>query len=539
MESLQYDVIILGGAYSGGAAANLLLDAEPSRKILIIESKAEFDAKVGEATVELSSLFMHRKLGLWDHLVREQLPKQGLRFWFHNEKSRDLLDCAEIGPYTSTVVPAFQLMRDRMDEKILANAVQKGAMLARPARVTAVELKDYDNTVTYSEGGAEKTARAPWVIDATGKATLLGRQLGLIENNVDHPIAAVWARFEGVVNMDANLYPGSDIWNKATITARRQATNHFPGFGYWVWVIPLHDGSTSVGLVYDKRLVKLPPGPRGEAFINFMKGIPGLRQLMAKAVPREGDMRNYDQVAYVSRQYMGRGWALIGDAAAFMDPFYSPGLDHCSISAEATIRIIRKQLAQNCDPAMSDKMIAKHNDQFTRSYRWFFLALFKDKYFYMGECDLMSCALMVDTCFYYFFLVRPTYKTPDGFTNEPPFHHPVSYPFNLFFRFFAWRLKTMAVNRICAGAIGRVNDGRRLKVNFAFGWRAERILLTGLRLWLVAELKNLFYAPRAWLGPAADLDELIRLAAPIRPQAVAPAGREPEPMIMKGMDKPA
>jgi flavin-dependent dehydrogenase len=537
MESPRYDVIILGGAYSGGAAANRLLDEAPQLKVLIIEGKAEFDAKVGEATVELSSLFMHRKLGLWDHLVREQLPKQGLRFWFHNEKTRDLLDSAEIGPYTSTVVPAFQLMRDRMDEKILSNAVLKGAMLARPARVTKVELKDYDNTVTYSGNGAEKTARAPWVIDATGKATLLGRQLGLIENNERHPIAAVWARFTGVVNMDGNLYPGSDKWNRSTITARRLATNHFPGFGYWVWVIPLHDGSTSVGLVYDKRLVKLPAGPRGAAFLEFMKGIPGLRQLMADAVMREGDLRNYDQVSYVSRQYMGRGWALVGDAAAFMDPFYSPGLDHCSISVEKTTRLIRRQLGGD-NTAMTDKLIARHNTSFNRSYHWFHRALFKDKYFYMGEFDLMSCALMIDTCFYYFFLVRWTYANPSAFNVDPPFDHPVSYPFNLFHRFFGWRLKTMAVNRIRAGAIGRVNDGRRLKLNFAFGWRAERILLTGLRLWAVAELKNLFYAPRAWLKPAASLDDLIRLAAPIRPQTVAPAARESAPIAPMEKLKP-
>jgi hypothetical protein len=156
----------------------------------------------------------------------------------------------------------------------------------------------------------------------------------------------------------------------------------------------------------------------------------------------------------------------------------------------------------------------------------------------MGEFDLMSSALMIETCFYYFFLVRWTYANPSAFNVDPPFDHPFSYPFCLFHRFLGWRLKCMAVNRIRAGAIGRVNDGRRMKLNFAFGWRAERILLTGLRLWLVAELTNIFYAPRAWLKPAASLDDLVRLAAPIRPQTAPPAARECAPVAPMEKLKP-
>ena len=50
-------------------------------------------------------------------------------------------------------------------------------------------------------------------------------------------------------------------------------------------------------------------------------------------------------LAYVTRQYMGNGWALLGDAAAFLDPYYSPGLDHASFSVEATVEIVKAQTA--------------------------------------------------------------------------------------------------------------------------------------------------------------------------------------------------
>ncbi len=512
MESNQYDAIILGGAFSGASAALLLLRQKADWRILIIETKEAFDGKVGEATVELSAMFLHKRLGLWDYLSREQLPKQGLRFWFNNMKTEGLLDSAEAGPGYSIVVPSFQLQRDTLDEHLLSLAVKKGAMLARPARVTGVALKDFDNTVTYQENGAEMSARAPWVLDATGKAAHLGRQLGLIEPNLAHPIAAVWARYEGVLDLDANLYPRSKVWNNATLTSRRLATNHFTGLGYWVWVIPLRDGSTSVGLVYDKRLVKLPAGPRGEAFLNFINGIPGLRQLMAGATLREGDLRNYDQLAYTSKQFMGRGWVLLGDAAGFLDPYYSPGLDYCAISCEAATRVIGRALGGRLEEKLIDSLIATHNDHFKRSYDWTFQAIYQDKYYLLGECDLVTASFLIDTSLYYFFRVRSTAKTAAQFTNQPSYHTPLSGGVMKLERFLTRRMIRIACNRLRAGTAGRVNDGRRIKVAYNLGLKTEYNFYWGIKLWLKAELRNMALAPRLWFKPAADDSELSRLA---------------------------
>ena len=36
----------------------------------------------------------------------------------------------------------------------------------------------------------------------------------------------------------------------------------------------------------------------------------------------------------------GPGWALVGDAAAFLDPYYSPGLDHAAFSVEASVALV-------------------------------------------------------------------------------------------------------------------------------------------------------------------------------------------------------
>jgi 2-polyprenyl-6-methoxyphenol hydroxylase-like FAD-dependent oxidoreductase len=58
-----YDVVILGGALSGGATATLLLRQNPGIRILILEKSEKLSRRVGEATVEVSAYFMGRVLG--------------------------------------------------------------------------------------------------------------------------------------------------------------------------------------------------------------------------------------------------------------------------------------------------------------------------------------------------------------------------------------------------------------------------------------------------------------------------------------------
>src|SRR5438105_2622933 len=80
----EYDVVIIGGAFSGAATALMLKRKRPDARVLIIEKTAEFDRKVGESTTEVSSCYMTKILGLTHYLGHHQLAKQGLRLWFSN-----------------------------------------------------------------------------------------------------------------------------------------------------------------------------------------------------------------------------------------------------------------------------------------------------------------------------------------------------------------------------------------------------------------------------------------------------------------------
>ncbi|MFA6958792.1 MAG: tryptophan 7-halogenase [Thermoanaerobaculia bacterium] len=497
MKSGSYDVVILGGAFSGAAAATLLRRERPNIRVLVVEKQAQFDQKVGEATTEMSGMFISRRLGLWQHLEMEQLPKEGLRYWFSNEKVTGHANASESGAFYRSTVPSFQLRRDALDEHILATAVSEGAELLRPAKVKDVVLGDFDSRVVLEKDGEELEVSAKWVIDATGRVAYIGRKLGIIDRNDDHPIAALWARFHDVKHIDDLAARQGGVLRERNIGSRRLATNHYVGLGYWIWVIPLGNGETSIGIVWDKRLVKLHESrDREHDFDAFLRGIPALGELLEGADFKRDDFRFYAHLPYVTRQYMGNGWALVGDAAAFIDPYYSPGLDHCAFSVEATVNLLVDWF-DGKEVAMAMK---EHNETFLRSYRHFFEGIYRDKYYYMGEHDLLGAATMIDTAQYYIFVVIPAYRLFKRFHWMPvlgPKQAVVSYAL---LRAYNRSFKRLAMLRDEMGVAGRRNDGRRISYFFNLGLAPLHMLLRGLKLWLYAEIEGLGLMAKKLLG---------------------------------------
>lgn len=481
----RYDVVILGGAFSGAATALLLRREAPELSVLVVEKSRAFDCKVGEATTEMSAMFMTRRLALWRHLELEHLPKEGLRYWFANDKVAHHWDATETGGFVRSAVPSFQLRRDQLDQHILDEAVAAGAELLRPARARDVELGKFDHEVTLEEGSAISKVRCRWLIDASGRATFLGRRLGLIEKNDAHPTAAIWARWRNVKSIDDLAARGPVAFARRNLSSRRLATNHYMRRGSWTWFIPLGNGETSIGVVFDRRLLDLAERRDKEAaYLEFLNELTPCQELLAGAEMRREDFRFYSHLPYVAKQYMGEGWALVGDAAAFLDPYYSPGLDHCSFSVEATVEIVKAETKGEPIAAR----VAEHNAEFLRSYRRFFEAVYLDKYYYMGEADLLSASFLLDTAQYYIFVVIPAYRLYGRFHWEPVLGpKPAFFNYHLM-RFYNRRLKAIAELRRATGEAGRRNAGRRIPAYYALDFAPYRMALRGLRLWLTAEL---------------------------------------------------
>jgi flavin-dependent dehydrogenase len=491
----RYDVVIVGGAFSGAATALLLRRAMPSLRVLIVEKLDAFDAKVGEATTEMSAMFLTRRLALWQHLERNHLPKEGLRYWSANARVTGHADASETGGFLRSAVPSFQLRRDVLDEHLLKLAVDEGAELIRPATVRSFELNDFDNSVTIartdpsSPGDVSQTVRCTWLIDASGRNCFIGRKLGLIDWNDEHPVAAIWARWTGVRHIDDVAARAAGALAAGNVGSRRLATNHYVGHGYWVWVIPLGNGETSVGVVFDKRIHQLhESADRETTYVDFLKQHPALAELLDGATVRRDDLRARSRMAYVTRQYMGPGWSLVGDAAAFIDPYYSPGLDHCAFSAESTVRIILRHARNESSPAQMPAAITAHNELFLRSYHRFFQCIYRDKYYLFGEHDLIAASFLLDTALYYIFVVTPAYRFVKAFVPVPVLGPKQAYPSYALLKLAKRRFIRIAELRRRGNEAGARNDRYRIKAYFDLGLSPLRMFARGAKLWLRAEV---------------------------------------------------
>jgi flavin-dependent dehydrogenase len=500
----RYDVVVVGGAIAGASTALLLRRQRPELRVLLVEKSRAFDPKVGEATTEMSGMFLTRRLGLWQHLELDQLPKEGLRYWFANGSVATHAEATETGGFVRSLVPSFQLRRDRLDQHVLDLAAKAGAEVLRPARMREIAVGSYDHEVAIEIAGEKGSpvarVRCRWLVDASGRACVLGRQLGLVERNDRHPTAAMWGRWRGVRHVDdlaAFAGGGRGSLAARNVSSRRLATNHYCGRGYWVWFIPLGHGETSIGVVWDKRLVDLHEATdRKAAYLDFLERLRPANELLAGAELRDDDFRFYSTLAYATKQYVGEGWALVGDAAAFLDPYYSPGLDHVAFSVEATVRLVLAETAGRLAP----NAIAEHNETFLRSYWRFFDAIFEGKYLYMGEADLLSAAALLDTAQYYLFVVVPAYRRHQDFHWMPVLGPKEAFFAYHFLRLYHRRFQKLAALRRATGEEGRRNAGRRIRLFYDLGFAPWRMAARGAKLWLFAELDGVRLRLRRALG---------------------------------------
>ena len=514
-ERFDYDVVIAGGALAGAATAILLLREQPKLRVLIVEKSTVFGRRVGEATVEVSTYFLARVLGLTQYLNQEHLVKQGMRFYFANSRTQTLSDCSELGgKYLSRVI-AFQVDRSALDEEVLKRAKALGAEVWRPASVGKIQLTpggpqtvEVKRTAGNDSPVETKTVSARWVVDASGVAALLARQEGWLRPNTEHPTTAVWSRWTGVKDLDcAELAQKFPEWSNACFGIRSTATNHLTGPGWWAWVIPLKGGDVSIGVVYDQRFVTWrEDGSLGQRLKDFLMQHPAGKEIMADAQWREGDVHWRKNLPYYTTTYAGDGFALVGDASAFLDPFYSPGMDWVSFTSWSSAKLIlAQQRGEDILP-----MLAKHNETFANSYARWFQGIYKDKYEYMGDFELMSIAFQLDIGLYYMGVASQPFKRGPEALSEPVYSTKPSIPVFYFMRGYNRRLAQIARARRRRGTWGRTNDCRRMLVaGFTFSPKSMTTVIVAMARWWWLEVREGW---RSWFAPRPKTDQAMQAA---------------------------
>ena len=496
-DNREFDVVIIGGAFSGTAAGIMLRRKCPEARVLILERTVEFDRKVGESTSELAGCFLTKQLGLSAYLSREHIVKHGLRMWFTEPGNDCFFSCSEVGGRYQSRLPTFQLDRSLLDEKTLELADEAGCEIWRPAKTKEIRLAAENegqegNELTVEHEGETVELRCKWVIDASGKASVLPHQLGYHRRLEEHTTSAIWARFRNVRDLDDSLlFQENPNYSKACNTPRSQATNHLMGRGWWCWLIPLKNGDLSAGLVYDSSLFEPDKGENTtETLHNHLLSHPVGRLMFESAIPVEKDTRAYSGLPYFSEKVTGPGWAVVGDAAGFIDPFYSQGLDYCAHTVCASTNFIADDLMGKC-PAEAMEI---YNREYPISYRRWFEALYRDKYHYLGDAEIMWAAFLMDVATYFIGPVRLVYDFPDVEWGVLPYRGGAGTFFAKFMAFYNRRLAAIAKKRHERGVYGKKNLGERylLCKGFSPTLGTFSILFLGIRQWLKLEIKSLF-----------------------------------------------
>jgi flavin-dependent dehydrogenase len=394
------DVAILGGGLAGLTLAIQLRRRNPHIAVTVIERRAhpvrEAAFKVGESTVEIGAHYFSSVLGLREHLDAEQIRKFGFRFFF-SEGCDDIGRCTELGVSQLLPTPSWQLDRGRFENFLGAHARELGVDFRDAAVVRGVELDALGgHDVRFEHGGAGHALRARWVVDASGRAGLLKRKLGLAEPNA-HDVNAVWWRVDGFV--DPNDWSDDPQWlGRCDPPDRWRSTNHMCGPGYWFWLIPLASGAHSLGIVCDAAMHPL------EGMNTHDKAMAWLREhqpQVARSLEAPGhrlqDFMFLRDFSYGCKQvFSADRWALTGEAGVFLDPFYSPGSDFIAISNGYICDLVEKDFA-----GKSFASYALVYEQLFRSFYENTLTLYQDQYRLFGDAQVMPVKVIWDYTFYW------------------------------------------------------------------------------------------------------------------------------------------
>ena len=344
MGSTMYDVAIIGGGPAGSTAAALL--AQAGRRVILFEREKFPRFHIGESLLPFSMKAFTR-LGLHEKFSRAGFIKKyggeiigacsenGTKFYFKDG-------------YRSQTDHAYQVTRGDFDKVLLDHARESGAHVHEQTAVDGIDFSHDGIQLGVRSDGSFRSVRARYLVDASGRNSVLGRQFK-IKKNYDHlQKLSIFAHYEGVWRRD-----GID----GTLTVLVRAVDR------WFWLIPVTAERTSVGMVLDSETFRKSKVTAEDFLEQALAEQPTIAKRMTNArrvtkVYLEADF------SYRSARLYGDRWLLAGDAAGFIDPIFSSGVFLAVFSGEKCADVLNEVLDR---PRKAKRLFARYERSVNRA----------------------------------------------------------------------------------------------------------------------------------------------------------------------------
>lgn len=312
------DVIVIGGGPAGTTAATLV--ARQGLSVTLLERERFPRFQIGESLLPYNNDLFAR-LGVTEALVEgDYHPKYGAFFVTGDGaiSFRFRFDQRLSDPYRSS----FQVKRSEFDHLLLKNAEKHGVEVLQETPVTAVDLSNPEKVVV--NGSLE----ARFLVDASGHGAMVGNRLGARSDVASLKKVAFFAHYTNVPRPE-----GKDAGNTVIVILRNA----------WFWLIPINAEVMSVGLVVDREHF-LRCGLDPQALLErTIAASPWVAEQMKNA-ERVTQIRARKDFSFRMDSLAGSNYALVGDAAGFLDPIFSTGVFMAMKSADMAAGAVVERL---------------------------------------------------------------------------------------------------------------------------------------------------------------------------------------------------
>ena len=301
------DILVVGGGPAGSTISALL--AGQGYDVVLLEKSRHPRFHIGESLLPLN-LPLFERLGVAEQVAAIGMLKYGAEFISMDHEQPSYFDFGQA--LDKSFTHSYEVHRSDLDEILFKNAIAKGARAHEGCKVTGAEFPAGQRALvtSRSEAGQVTQWRPRFVVDASGRDTLLAKQFGIKQRNKKHASAAIFAHFEG-----AERRVGRDEGNISLFWFEHG----------WFWYIPLAGGLVSVGAVCWPYYMKARKADKEQFFFDTIALCPPLAERL-KSAELASPVSATGNFSYTSSRSSGPNYLMLGDAYAFIDPVFSSGV---------------------------------------------------------------------------------------------------------------------------------------------------------------------------------------------------------------------